>query len=330
MANLEHLGILRQGVSVWNLWRNEHRETRPDFVRAPLNKANLAEADLSGADFSGAALNNANFKNANLSEINLRGADLRGAWLHQANCYRADLREADLSRAYLIRTNLIGAQLTHARLNGATVGLTQFSDVDLSQMQGLETVDHYFPSSVDIDTLYRSKGQIPEIFLRKVGVPEDFITYMHSLVSRPIDYYTCFISYSSKDQDFVKRLYAHLLNENVRCWYAPEKLEIGDEIRPRIDETIRLYDKLLLVLSEHSVASNWVAYEVKKALDKEPLGLQNVLYPIRIDDAVMHSKQSWVRDILGTLTIGDFTRWKEHDAYQHAFRQLLRSLKLKR
>ena len=46
MANLEHLGILRQGVSVWNLWRNEHRETRPDFVRAPLNKANLARRQI--------------------------------------------------------------------------------------------------------------------------------------------------------------------------------------------------------------------------------------------------------------------------------------------
>lgn len=329
MANLEHLKILRQGVPGWNQWRDEHRETRPDFVRAHLNKANLAEADFSGADFSGAALNNANLKNANLSEINLRGADLRGVWLHQANCYRADLRGADLSHAYLIRTNLFGAQLTHARLNGATVGLTQFSDVDLRQVQGLETVDHYFPSSIDIDTLYRSGGQISEIFLRKVGIPEDFITYMHSLVSHPIDYYTCFISYSSKDQAFVKQLYVHLLNEKVRCWYAPEDLEIGDEIRPRIDETIRLYDKLLLVLSEHSIASNWVAYEVKKALDKEPLGVQKALYPIRLDDAVLYCKQSWVHDILSTRQIGDFTRWKEYDAYQHAFRQLLRSLKLK-
>lgn len=47
MANLEHLKILRQGVPVWNQWRDEHRETRPDFVRAHLNKANLAEADFS-------------------------------------------------------------------------------------------------------------------------------------------------------------------------------------------------------------------------------------------------------------------------------------------
>ncbi len=329
MANPEHLKILRQGISVWNQWRDEHREIRPDFVRAHFNRADLAEADFSGADFSGAALNEANLKSANLSEVNLRDADMRGAWLHQANCYRADLRGADLSRAYLIRTNLIGGHLTQAHLSGATVGLTQFSDVDLSQVQGLETIEHYFPSSIDIDTLCRSGGQIPEIFLRKVGVPEDFITYMHSLVSHPIDYYTCFISYSSKDQDFVKQLYAHLLNENVRCWYAPEDLEIGDEIRPRIDETIRVYDKLLLVLSEHSIASNWVAYEVKKALDKEPQGGQRVLYPIRIDDAVMHCKQSWVQDILGTRKIGDFTRWKEHDAYQHAFRQLLRSLKPK-
>src|SRR5437879_9269024 len=92
--------------------------------------------------------------------------------------------------------------------------------------------------------------------------------------------YSCFISYSSKDQAFAERLYADLQSKNVRCWYAPEDLKIGDKFRVRIDESIRLYDKLLLVLSEDSLASNWVAYEVEKALNKEPEGTPNVLFPI--------------------------------------------------
>jgi hypothetical protein len=44
MANQEHLAILRQGVAVWNQWRREHQNVRPD-----LSKINLGEANLSAA-----------------------------------------------------------------------------------------------------------------------------------------------------------------------------------------------------------------------------------------------------------------------------------------
>ena len=152
---------------------------------------------------------------------------------------------------------------------------------------------------------------------------------MHSLVGKPIDYYSCFISYSSKDQAFAERLHADLQSKGVRCWFAPEDMDIGDKIRPRIEESIRLYDKLLLVLSEHSIASHWVAYEVERALNKEPQGKPNVLYPLRVDDAIMQSKESWADDIKSTRHIGDFTNWKSHDDYQKAFDRLLRSLKAK-
>ncbi len=104
-------------------------------------------------------------------------------------------------------------------------------------------------------------------------------------------------------------------------------MKIGDKIRARIDESIHLYDKLLLVLSEHSIASNWVAYEVERALNKEPDGIPNVLFPIRLDDAVMKSKAGWADDIRRTRHIGDFRNWNNHDDYQRAFNRLLRDLK---
>ena len=49
--------------------------------------------------------------------------------------------------------------------------------------------------------------------------------------------------------------HADLQNKGVRCWFASEDMKIGDRLRPRLDETIRVYDKLLLVLSKASVAS---------------------------------------------------------------------------
>jgi hypothetical protein len=55
--------------------------------------------------------------------------------------------------------------------------------------------------------------------------------------------------------------------------------------------------KVLILLSEHSIASNWVAYEVERTLNKEPQGIPNVLFPIRVDDAVLKSKAGWADDI---------------------------------
>src|SRR6266699_4105796 len=154
-----------------------------------------------------------------------------------------------------------------------------------------------------------------------------FITYIRSLAGKAIEYYSCFISYSSKDEAFAKRLYADLQSNHVRCWFAPEDMKIGDRIRSRIDESIRMYNKLLLVLSEHSVSSKWVEFEVEAAMDKEQEGKSPVLFPVRLDRAVMESTTAWAAHIKRTRHIGDFTDWKNHDAYQKAFYRLLRDLK---
>jgi hypothetical protein len=97
-----------------------------------------------------------------------------------------------------------------------------------------------------------------------VGLPESLIDYLPSLLNQPLQFYSCFISYSSKDQPFVERLHADLQAKGVRCWFAPEDLKIGDRLVETIDMAIRLRDKLLLILSETSVASAWVLKEGKR------------------------------------------------------------------
>jgi hypothetical protein len=195
-------------------------------------------------------------------------------------------------------------------------------------VKGLETVKHEGPSTIGIDTIYRSNGDIPEVFLKGAGVDDTFITYIHSLVGKPIQYYSCFISYSSKDEAFARRLYADLQSNNVRSWFAPEDLKWGERIRPGIDEAIRLHDKLLLILSRYSVASGWVEREVKTALAKEHREKRTVLFPVRLDNAVLECPYAWATEIRHERNMGDFTGWKKnHDKYQKAFDRLLRDLK---
>ncbi len=131
---------------------------------------------------------------------------------------------------------------------------------------------------------------------------------------------------SSKDQRFTERLHADLQSRGVRCWFGPEDLKIGDKLRPLIDESIYVYDKLLLVLSAHSVASQWVEQEVETALERESKEKRAVLFPIRLDNTVMELAGGWPALIRNTRHIADFTRWKQHNDYQMAFDRLLRDL----
>jgi len=318
MANTEHLEILKRGVEAWNRWRAEHPEIMPnlrgaDLSRAVLKSAYLDEADLSTAKLYGADLGAASLVGADLSMTNLLGADLRGA----------DLRGADLVRAYFRDAEVGGADFGDSSMYG-----TVFIDTALGEAKGLADVIHIGPSELSISTVYRSGGKIPEAFLRGCGVPEDFITHARSLNAQTVRFYSCFISYSSEDQHFAERLHTDLQAKGVRVWFAPHDLPIGARIRSAIDESIRMHDKLLLVLSETSVTSQWVEQEVETALarEREQEG-RTVLFPIRIDDAVMESKAGWPALLRNTRNVGDFTRWKEHDPYSKAFERLLRDLK---
>jgi hypothetical protein len=180
-----------------------------------------------------------------------------------------------------------------------------------------------------VDTLIRSRGKIPESFLRGCGLPDAWIANLPALIGAldPIQFYSVFISYSHRDEDFALRLHADLQAKGIRCWYAPEELKVGDEIRDRIDQAIRVHDKLLLVLSEHSVGSEWVRNEVETALEQERKQGRTVLFPIRLDDAVMESEAGWVGLIRRRRHVGDFRSWKGHDAYKKGFERLLRDLK---
>jgi hypothetical protein len=329
MANPEHLKILKQGVKVWNRWlaKNFGYVEKPDLSGADLNGISLDRIDLRGVNLHGANFIQASLGDARLGGANLSQVNLSDAYLNDADLFSANLWGANLSGVSLISANLTDAELANANCLETQMAFTILSNVDLSEVKNLDSVIHSGPSCIGIDTIYKSRGNIPEKFLRGCGVPKDFITYMRSLTGKAIEFYSCFISYSSKDEEFAKRLYADLQNEGVRCWFAPEDLKIGERFRVRIDESIRMHDKLLLVLSENSVASQWVEDEVEAALEKEREQNKTVLFPVRLDGAVMEVKDGWPAAVRRNRHMGDFSEWKSHDSYRKAFERLMRDLK---
>ena len=84
---------------------------------------------------------------------------------------------------------------------------------------------------------------------------------------------------------------------------------------------------MLLILSKSAIDSDWVENEVSKGFAEERRRKQVVLFPVRIDEAVMKTDESWAVMLRDQRNIGDFRRWKDHDAYQQAFSRVLRDLK---
>jgi hypothetical protein len=138
-------------------------------------------------------------------------------------------------------------------------------------------------------------------------------------------HYSCFISYSTQDEEFAKRIHSDLQDKGVRCWFAPHDLRIGKKILDAIDAAFRLRDRVLLILSEHLINSDWVEDEVTAGFEEERKRGEEVLFPIRLDDAVMETGEAWAAKLRARL-IGDFRQWKDHDAYQRGFQHMLRDL----
>jgi uncharacterized protein YjbI with pentapeptide repeats len=178
MADQQQLELLKRSVKEWNVWRQLQQ---PYFQSDPIN-ATLSGTNLnSQPDLINATLSRTNLSHADLSYANLSMADLSMADLNYANLDRANLSEANLYEADLLSANLQDTNLSRTNLTGAHFWNTLFVRIDLSTVKGLETVIHFGPSAVDINSVTLPKDEHTRLdFLRGVGFTETQIEYLPS------------------------------------------------------------------------------------------------------------------------------------------------------
>jgi uncharacterized protein YjbI with pentapeptide repeats len=327
------------------------------FDRIDMTYANLSSAQLMEAKFRDSYLGGVDFKNANLRSADFRIATLGGVApqrpgvvgtykdVEPATLEGADLWQADLSQTYLAGVSLKNTTLTFTDFSSARLAFNDFTGArlngavfaynDLSTAKGLDAVHHEGPSTIGIDTLYLSNSNIPESFLIGCGVPESLITYARSLTAQPVQFYSCFISYTGKNEDFARRLHSRMREAELRVWFAPEDIQGGDKIYDQIDRAIQVHDRLLLVLSEHSMQSKWVETEIRRARKVELREGRRKLFPIRL--VSYEALQEWIcidstsgedlAEEVRSYFIPDFSNWKNHDDLERAFARLLADLK---
>ena len=373
MANEEQLSILKKGVEAWNKWREQNGTTKVDLSGAVLSGANL-----SGVDFRDARLNRVDFRAANLEKArltlaNLSRATLIGTSIHRANLketrlthaiiMNADLRDVDLSSAYLHKTLLASSDLTGAYLynahfsevylNNSKFTYVSLSDTtlaasDLSLATDLEKTYHHGPSTIGLDTIHKSKGKIPETFLRGCGLSDADIEYaklstadltseqtnkilyrMFELrETQAIQLSPLFISYSHADSTFVDKLETQLNNKGIRFWRDVHDMKSG-RMETQVDRAIRQNPTVLLILSEHSLQSDWVEHEVRTARGLEKEMGRDVLCPVALDDSWKNGP--WPRRVMEQVmeyNILDFSAWEDDSKFGNTFSKLIDGLQL--
>ena len=339
---LSHADLRWMNLSGADLHASDLREAnlflanlnRADLMGAELGRANLSRADLRGVDLTGMDLTEANLSGAIVAGGKLTGTRFVLANLNGASFIEADLRNASFRGANLSRANFQGADMCGADLDRATLVETIFADTNLRDAR-VDHCEHLGPSSIDHRTLTRSRSlTLP--FLRGCGLPDLLIDYLPSLLNQPIQFYSCFISYSHKDKSFARRLHDTLQGRGIRCWLDEKQLLPGDDVYEHVDRGIRLWDKVLLCCSKHSLSSGsvWVDREIAIALEKEEHLTKErgtkvrAIIPLDLDSHIFTDDwRSGYRSEIRRRLAADFTGWEENNGkFENQIENVIRAL----
>jgi hypothetical protein len=127
-----------------------------------------------------------------------------------------------------------------------------------------------------------------------------------------------FISHSTKDKPFVRRLASDLVASGVKVWLDEQNILVGDSIPEKIAQGLAESDFFLIVVSENSVNSAWVKKELNSAIINEIERRKVIVLPIKLDGAKMP-------DTIKDKLYADFSK-----SYEDGFEKLIRSIKARK
>ncbi|OGI20773.1 MAG: hypothetical protein A3B68_09565 [Candidatus Melainabacteria bacterium RIFCSPHIGHO2_02_FULL_34_12] len=127
-----------------------------------------------------------------------------------------------------------------------------------------------------------------------------------------------FISYSSKDKEFVEHLTNKLKKDNIDYWLDEKDLNIGDVLIEEISAGIMKSEYVAIIISENSNKSNWVKKELSIAINREVNEGKKVVLPIIIHDCPFPDS---VADKLAA-------NFKDKSKYENEYKRLLKAMNI--
>lgn len=327
-ANLQSAHLWRSNLSRANL--NEAY-----LVGASLGRTNMGNSTLRGANLRGADLSHSDLSNANLEGANLSGADLTETNLSWANLNKADLRGTKLTAATFKMCDMSGADLRGATLTktdlesavvvGAVIGITSFTNCDLSTVIGLESVRHSGPSTIALDTLVRSGGTLPKAFLQGAGVAQPLITAQDAARGMGQRYPTVLFVGSKSDEAMAQRLIAGLAASDIRGWSIAADDELGLRSGRVSLGDIVYYDRVLLLCTTGSLENPLTSRYFGELARGDAADSGGRLMALEGDN-LLSQRRDRVCSAIKKGRVVDFKGWEEEAVFESALAGLVQVL----
>jgi hypothetical protein len=93
-----------------------------------------------------------------------------------------------------------------------------------------------------------------------------------------------FVSYSTKDNEFVTQLSSELVKRQIPIWLDKWEMQPGDSLINKIQNGLTKSAFLLVVLSKNSIKSEWCKRELNAGLMRELEEKKVIVIPILIDN----------------------------------------------
>ena len=304
-----------------------------DLRGADLTGADLDRAVLSDANLSGANLTNANLQRTSLIGANLSGANFTGANFSGANIVRSNLSEAVLNGADFFQTQVWGCNMAGADLAGAALGYTVLQDCDLREVVGLDQIRHDAPSSIGVDTVYRSGGQLPAAFLTGAGVPDSLAILQEAIIAAAPALSECYISCRDDDEEFARKLSIDLSAQGVNTYVFSERVRgnalvsrLSSSDQEEVERWLRNYDKLVVVASSRALDTEAILNDITAARNKQQSADRWLLYFVAPDNGLMRPSGRAARNMAAENVIFDL-RPEDSATYEAEIAKLADALK---
>jgi uncharacterized protein YjbI with pentapeptide repeats len=342
-----------------------------DFSNSHFDDCVFGGANMQDCNFDGVKIERTNAIDVRLTRSKFTNARIAGAF-GGADFFEADLSGAtvwaNLHDSFLLSANFSSTRFMTTVFKGAYLGNNIYNKT-LFFMCDLSEIHLMFPSRIDMGTVHATaqhnqralqvaqEGQVAldgndlrraqelaalgttttrEFFLANHINQSDVIgIYIHDSISGSSMYQSVFISYASADEEFAQTLHYSLRAQGVNVWFAPHDMRSGRTIITQVTRAIRKAERLVLVLSEASMKSNWVAAEILEARHAEKEQGVNKLFPVRIVDVEkIHRWQLFDSDtgedlarIVREYHILDFSTWRNTVHKAESVARLMRDLK---
>ncbi len=304
-----------------------------DLRGADLTGADLDRAVLSDANLSGANLTNANLQRTSLIGANLSGANFTGANFSGANIVRSNLSEAVLNGADFFQTQVWGCNMAGADLAGAALGYTVLQDCDLREVVGLDQIRHDAPSSIGVDTVYRSGGQLPAAFLTGAGVPDSLAILQEAIIAAAPALSEYYISCRDDDEEFARKLSIDLSAQGVNTYVFSERVRgnalvsrLSSSDQEEVERWLRNYDKLVVVASSRALDTEAILNDITAARNKQQSADRWLLYFVAPDNGLMRPSGRAARNMAAENVIFDL-RPEDSATYEAEIAKLADALK---